>query len=64
MLQTLEYITKQLIDGYKAGDNLTQTFLDNYDFYIFPIVNPDGRCRDPGSYEFTDKTRFCAHSNN
>jgi murein tripeptide amidase MpaA len=44
MLQTLEFITKQLIDGYKAGDNLTQTFLDNYDFYIFPIVNPDGKC--------------------
>jgi hypothetical protein len=41
-LQTLEYITKQLIDGYKSGDNLTQTFLNNYDFYIFPIVNPDG----------------------
>ena len=49
MVQTLEYITKQLIDGYKAGDNLTQTFLNNYDFYIFPIVNPDGKCRDPGS---------------
>lgn len=42
--QTLEYITKQLIDGYKSGDNLTQTFLNNYDFYIFPIVNPDGKC--------------------
>ncbi|KAF2623234.1 hypothetical protein BU25DRAFT_350524 [Macroventuria anomochaeta] len=39
---TLEYITKQLIDGYKSGDNLTQTFLNSYDFYIFPIVNPDG----------------------
>jgi murein tripeptide amidase MpaA len=45
MLQTLEYITKQLIDGYKAGDNLTQTFLNNYHFYIFPIVNPDGKGR-------------------
>ena len=41
--KTLEYITKQLIDGYKSGDNLTQTFLNNYDFYIFPIVNPDGK---------------------
>ncbi|KZM18637.1 metallocarboxypeptidase [Ascochyta rabiei] len=38
---TLEYITKQLVDGYKSGDNLTQTFLNSYDFYIFPIVNPD-----------------------
>jgi murein tripeptide amidase MpaA len=41
--KTLEYITKQLIDGYKSGDNLTQTFLNKYDFYIFPIVNPDGK---------------------
>jgi murein tripeptide amidase MpaA len=40
--KTLEYITKQLINGYKSGDNLTQTFLNKYDFYIFPIVNPDG----------------------
>lgn len=47
LLQTVEYITKQLIDGYKSGDNLTQTFLDKYDFYIFPIVNPDGMC-EPG----------------
>lgn len=44
--QTLEYITKQLIDGYKSGDNLTQTFLNNYDFYIFPIVNPDGKRKE------------------
>lgn len=43
IVQTLEYITKQLIDGYKSGDNLTQTFLNSYDFYIFPIVNPDGK---------------------
>ena len=46
-MQTLEYITKQLIDGYKSGDNLTQTFLNNYDFYIFPIVNPDGKYELP-----------------
>ena len=46
-MQTLEYITKQLIDGYKSGDNLTQTFLNNYDFYIFPIVNPDGKYEPP-----------------
>ncbi|KAL6704066.1 hypothetical protein ACN47E_008830 [Coniothyrium glycines] len=39
---TIEYITKQLVDGFKAGDNVTKAFLDKYDFYIFPIVNPDG----------------------
>ncbi|KAH6846464.1 Metallocarboxypeptidase A-like protein [Alternaria tenuissima] len=38
----IEYIAKQLVDGYKAGDNDTQAVLDNYDFYMFPFVNPDG----------------------
>ena len=40
--QVVEYITYRLISGYNAGDNITQSFVDNYDFYIFPIVNPDG----------------------
>jgi murein tripeptide amidase MpaA len=39
----IEYIAKQLVDGYKAGDNATQAVLDNYDFYMFPFVNPDGK---------------------
>jgi len=39
---TIEYVAQQLVQGYKSGDNVTQTFLDNYDFYIFPFVNPDG----------------------
>jgi hypothetical protein len=39
---TIEYVAQQLIHGYKSGDNVTQAFLDNYDFYIFPFVNPDG----------------------
>ncbi|KAF2689168.1 zinc carboxypeptidase [Lentithecium fluviatile CBS 122367] len=38
----VEYLTLQLISGYKAGDNITQAFLNNYDFYILPFVNPDG----------------------
>lgn len=41
-ISTIEYATQQLIQGYKDGDNVTQSFLDNYDFYIFPFVNPDG----------------------
>lgn len=41
--QVVEYITVQLISGYKAGDPLVQKFLNSYDFYIFPVVNPDGR---------------------
>jgi hypothetical protein len=39
---TIEYVAQQLVQGYKSGDNVTQAFLDNYDFYIFPFVNPDG----------------------
>ena len=38
----VEYLTSQLIDGYKTGDNDTQAFLNNYDFFVFPFVNPDG----------------------
>ncbi|KAI2615800.1 hypothetical protein GGS26DRAFT_454531 [Hypomontagnella submonticulosa] len=38
----VEYITFQLVNGYKSGDNLTRSILDGYDFYIVPIVNPDG----------------------
>ncbi|KAK7402775.1 hypothetical protein QQX98_011484 [Neonectria punicea] len=39
---TVEYIALQLIQGYKDDDKLVQSFLDSYDFYIIPIVNPDG----------------------
>ncbi|KIV90558.1 hypothetical protein PV10_07846 [Exophiala mesophila] len=38
----VEYITLQLIQGYNEGVNTTEAFLDAYDFYIFPFVNPDG----------------------
>jgi murein tripeptide amidase MpaA len=43
----VEYLTLQLIQGYKSGDNITQAFLNNYDFFILPVVNPDGRFRSP-----------------
>lgn len=38
----VEYVTTQLIDGYQSGNNDTRSFLDRYDFYILPFVNPDG----------------------
>lgn len=31
-----------LVTGYNNGDNETQSFLDKYDFFIIPFVNPDG----------------------
>ncbi|KAK2765955.1 hypothetical protein FQN54_007470 [Arachnomyces sp. PD_36] len=36
-----EYITYSLLDGY-AGDEEVKKILDTYDFYVFPVVNPDG----------------------
>lgn len=40
--QVVEYITYQLVTGYKSNDATVRTFLDSYDFFIFPFVNPDG----------------------
>ncbi|KAI1503377.1 zinc carboxypeptidase [Biscogniauxia marginata] len=37
----VEYLTYQLILNYN-NDTTVKTTLDNYDFYIVPIVNPDG----------------------
>ncbi|KAI1290584.1 hypothetical protein F5Y03DRAFT_378189 [Xylaria venustula] len=37
-----EYLTYKLVTEYNAGDNATRSILDQYDFYIIPIVNPDG----------------------
>ncbi|KAF5656453.1 ECM14-like protein [Fusarium heterosporum] len=39
---TLEYITLQLVKGFKGGDKDVKSYLNKYDFYIFPFVNPDG----------------------
>ncbi|KAI3320406.1 hypothetical protein HD806DRAFT_506241 [Xylariaceae sp. AK1471] len=38
---TVEYITYQLINNYN-NDTAVKAVLDNYDFYVLPIVNPDG----------------------
>ncbi|KAH9899037.1 hypothetical protein F4778DRAFT_182393 [Xylariomycetidae sp. FL2044] len=37
----VEYLTYQLVLTYRTDSAIT-TVLNNYDFYIFPIVNPDG----------------------
>jgi murein tripeptide amidase MpaA len=39
---TVEYLAYQLIDGY-GKDDLITSFLDDYDFYLIPFVNPDGQ---------------------
>ncbi|KAL8343581.1 hypothetical protein RB601_004224 [Gaeumannomyces tritici] len=37
---TVEYLAWTLASGYGSGE--TTAFVNKYDFYIFPIVNPDG----------------------
>jgi carboxypeptidase A4 len=39
---TVEYLAYQLVLGYQGGDSLVVQTLNNYDFYIIPVVNPDG----------------------
>jgi murein tripeptide amidase MpaA len=38
---TVEYLAYQLIAGYGRNPNVT-SFVDTYDFYLIPVVNPDG----------------------
>ncbi|KEY67255.1 hypothetical protein S7711_09050 [Stachybotrys chartarum IBT 7711] len=37
----VEYLTVQLLSGYGTNAQVTG-FVDNYDFWVFPFVNPDG----------------------
>ncbi|OLN85787.1 Metallocarboxypeptidase A-like protein-like protein 3 [Colletotrichum chlorophyti] len=39
---TVEYLTYQLVNGYKSGDQNVTAFFNAYDFYIVPFHNPDG----------------------
>ncbi|KAI2602566.1 hypothetical protein GGR54DRAFT_653785 [Hypoxylon sp. NC1633] len=39
--KVVEYLTYQLVANYN-NDTTVKGFLDKYDFYILPIVNPDG----------------------
>jgi len=39
--KTVEYLTYQLVVNYN-NDTAVKAVLDKYDFYMFPIVNPDG----------------------
>lgn len=37
-----EYIAYRLLGDYRAGDEGVREAVDKYDFYIIPVVNPDG----------------------
>jgi len=39
---TVEYMAYKLVEGYQNGDAKVRAALNNYDFYIMPVVNPDG----------------------
>ncbi|KAM5522108.1 zinc carboxypeptidase a [Fusarium oxysporum f. sp. phaseoli] len=39
---TVEYMAWKLVQGYQNKDRLVRDTLNNYDFYIIPIANPDG----------------------
>jgi len=39
--QVNEYFADTLISGYATNETL-KAYVDKYDFYIFPVVNPDG----------------------
>lgn len=40
-IQVVEYFAESLLSNYST-DAETTSFVDKYDFYIFPVVNPDG----------------------
>ena len=39
--QTVEYFAYSLLSGYASNAEI-KGLLNKYDFYIFPVVNPDG----------------------
>lgn len=43
VIQTNEYVAYQLLTKY-ASDATIKSYVDKYDFYVFPVVNPDGTC--------------------
>jgi murein tripeptide amidase MpaA len=40
--QTVEYMAYQLLTRYST-DATVRALVDKFDFYIIPIVNPDGK---------------------
>jgi carboxypeptidase A4 len=40
---TAEYMAYQLLTNY-ANSTEIKSYVEKYDFYIFPVVNPDGMC--------------------
>lgn len=41
VIQVVEYTALELLSNYGEDDEITK-IVDTQDFYIFPVVNPDG----------------------
>lgn len=41
-LQTTEYFAYYMLTNYAANAEI-KGFVDKYDYYLFPVVNPDGK---------------------
>ncbi|KAI1373195.1 hypothetical protein F4677DRAFT_462551 [Hypoxylon crocopeplum] len=52
----VEYLLYQIVTGYEK-DTAVQTALDNYDFYVLPVVNPDGFVYSQTDYRLWRKNR-------
>jgi murein tripeptide amidase MpaA len=46
IFQVVEYITYNLLTQYD-NDTTVRAIRDSYDFYILPVVNPDGKSETP-----------------
>ncbi|KAF9032049.1 putative carboxypeptidase [Panaeolus papilionaceus] len=53
---TVEYLAYSLLNNY-ANSTEIKNYVDKYDFYIFPIVNPDGFIYSQTSERFWRKSR-------
>ena len=43
LIEVTEYFAFNLLTNYASNTEI-RGFVDKYDFYIFPVVNPDGVC--------------------
>ncbi|KAF4626386.1 hypothetical protein G7Y89_g11771 [Cudoniella acicularis] len=50
---TVEYLAYNLLSNYSSNPEIT-SYIDKYDFFIFPVVNPDGKYKLPHYLAFAN----------
>jgi len=62
---TTEYFAYNLLSNYASSAEI-KGFVDKYDYYIFPVVNPDGMCliSKSISHMILISPRFCLYTDN